>query len=306
MGILKPRYGGTGLGGGFSSGNIIWAVDEQTLTTGAVSSLPGLAEAIQDVVGAMAVAGTGISIVYDDGLGTLTVSNTGVTSVGLSAPSQFSVSGSPVTTTGTLALAWVSQTANTVLSGPTTGAAAAPTFRSLVAADIPSLTASKISDFGESVDDRVNSLLVAGTGIDKSYNDAGDALTLSVKRSFYAQLVESDPTSTGAHTFEFVVPYSPADGTTSITWNFRRVEVRVRTAGTGTMTFQLEKSTASGAFSATNVLTSALSLTSGNYEANTTSFSVATVASGNKLRVNFSAVSDQVTVEVFVLAEASV
>ena len=82
MGILKPRYGGTGLGGGFSSGNIIWAVDEQTLTTGAVSSLPGLAEAIQDVVGAMAVAGTGISIVYDDGLGTLTVSNTGVTSVG--------------------------------------------------------------------------------------------------------------------------------------------------------------------------------------------------------------------------------
>ena len=31
------------------------------------------------------------------------------------------------------------RTANTILSGPTTGSAAAPTFRALVAADIPSL-----------------------------------------------------------------------------------------------------------------------------------------------------------------------
>jgi len=41
--------------------------------------------------------------------------------------------------------------ANTILSGPTTGSAAAPTFRSLVAADIPSLTASKISNFDTQV-----------------------------------------------------------------------------------------------------------------------------------------------------------
>jgi hypothetical protein len=37
--------------------------------------------------------------------------------------------------------------ANTVFSGPTTGSAAAPTFRALVAADIPVLAAAKISDF---------------------------------------------------------------------------------------------------------------------------------------------------------------
>ena len=39
------------------------------------------------------------------------------------------------------------QTANKILSGPAAGSDAAPTFRSLVANDVPSLTASKISDF---------------------------------------------------------------------------------------------------------------------------------------------------------------
>ena len=46
--------------------------------------------------------------------------------------------------------------ANSVLSGPTTGSDAAPTFRALVAADIPSLAHTKISDFDAGV--RVNRL----------------------------------------------------------------------------------------------------------------------------------------------------
>ena len=41
--------------------------------------------------------------------------------------------------------------ANIVLAGPTSGSAAAPTFRSLVVADVPTLTASKISDFDTQV-----------------------------------------------------------------------------------------------------------------------------------------------------------
>ena len=61
-----------------------------------------------------------------------------VTSVGLSMPAMFSVANSPVTTIGTLAVTLATQTANTIFSGPTTGSAAAPTFRALVAADIPS------------------------------------------------------------------------------------------------------------------------------------------------------------------------
>lgn len=61
-----------------------------------------------------------------------------VTSVGLSLPSIFSITGSPVTTAGTLTGTLATQVANTVFAGPTTGADAAPTFRTLVAADIPS------------------------------------------------------------------------------------------------------------------------------------------------------------------------
>lgn len=59
-----------------------------------------------------------------------------VTSVALTAPTEFAVTGSPVTSAGTLAIAWNTQTANTVLAGPAAGAAAVPTFRALVAADI--------------------------------------------------------------------------------------------------------------------------------------------------------------------------
>lgn len=71
-----------------------------------------------------------------------------VTSVGLSLPSIFSVSGSPVTGSGTLTGTLATQTANTVFAGPTTGVAATPTFRALVAADIPAASASKWTDGG--------------------------------------------------------------------------------------------------------------------------------------------------------------
>tara|TARA_R100000278_G_scaffold79389_1_gene61466 strand:+ start:2250 stop:3731 length:1482 start_codon:yes stop_codon:yes gene_type:complete len=43
------------------------------------------------------------------------------------------------------------RSANAILAGPTTGSDAAPTFRSLVAADIPSLAHTKISDFDSGV-----------------------------------------------------------------------------------------------------------------------------------------------------------
>jgi hypothetical protein len=75
--------------------------------------------------------------------GTLSATGGGsgtVTSVGLSLPSIFTVTNSPVTTTGTLTGALATQTANYVFAGPTTGSAAVPTFRSLVASDIPALS----------------------------------------------------------------------------------------------------------------------------------------------------------------------
>lgn len=73
-----------------------------------------------------------------------------VTSVALSAPAEFTVSGSPVTTSGTLTFTKANQNANIVYAGPSSGGAAAPTFRALVTADLPSNP--KIRSFGLSID----------------------------------------------------------------------------------------------------------------------------------------------------------
>ena len=84
------------------------------------------------------IAGSGISISGATGAVTISATTSGtVTSVGLSMPADFSVAGSPVTTSGTLAVTYATQSANTVLAGPTAGVPATPTFRALVDADIP-------------------------------------------------------------------------------------------------------------------------------------------------------------------------
>ncbi len=69
-----------------------------------------------------------------------------VTSVGLALPSIMTVSGSPVTSSGTLTGALTTQAVNTVFAGPSSGAAAAPTFRALTTADIPALGGATISN----------------------------------------------------------------------------------------------------------------------------------------------------------------
>lgn len=88
-----------------------------------------------------------------------------VTSVGLSLPAIFSVSGSPVTTSGTLTGSLANQTANTVFAGPTSGGAAAPTFRALVAADIPSSAA---GDFFKDGGNSFGAAATAGTNDNNS------------------------------------------------------------------------------------------------------------------------------------------
>lgn len=64
-----------------------------------------------------------------------------VTSVDATVPSGLlAVSGNPITGVGTLAFSLVNQTVNKGFFGPATGSPAPPTFRTLVVADIPSLT----------------------------------------------------------------------------------------------------------------------------------------------------------------------
>lgn len=79
----------------------------------------------------------GIEWAVGAGLGT-------VTSIGMTVPTEFSVSPSSITTNGTFTISKVAQSANTVYIAPN-GTSGEPTFRSLIEADIPTLSQSKIS-----------------------------------------------------------------------------------------------------------------------------------------------------------------
>ncbi len=63
----------------------------------------------------------------------------------LSMPATFSCAGSPVTTlSGGFSCGYATESANTVLAGPSSGGAAAPAFRALALADLPQLGANKV------------------------------------------------------------------------------------------------------------------------------------------------------------------
>ena len=117
----------------------------QVLATPADAPGPVQLQNISDLVStagvSQIVAGMNISVTPSSGKGVVTVASTGgggtVTSVALTVPSWQTVTGSPVTNAGTLAITDNVENANLVFAGPSTGAAAAPAFRALVAADIP-------------------------------------------------------------------------------------------------------------------------------------------------------------------------
>jgi len=74
-----------------------------------------------------------------------------VTSVALALPSAvFNITGSPITGSGTLTGAFANQSQNYVFAAPD-GSTGTPGFRALLANDIPSLLASKISNFDTQV-----------------------------------------------------------------------------------------------------------------------------------------------------------
>lgn len=123
---------------------------------GAVASLNSLTGALNIVAGSgitVTPAGSSITIAATGGGGA-------VTSVGLSLPSIFTVTNSPVTSSGTLTGTFNTQAVNAIFAGPASGSAAAPTFRALVAADIPSLASLYLSSSGGTIN---GSLVVTGT-----------------------------------------------------------------------------------------------------------------------------------------------
>lgn len=86
-----------------------------------------------------------------------------VSSVGLSLPStEFDVTGSPVTARGTLSGAWKVQLKNLVFASDPTTDNVIPTFRALVAADLPAGTTPRFAD-GETPGGTINGVNTAFT-----------------------------------------------------------------------------------------------------------------------------------------------
>ena len=130
------------------------------------------------------------------------LSDGSVTSIGIAldtaAANVFGVSNSPITSTGDITLTLDTQSPNYIFAGPSTGeTSAAPTFRALVAADIPSL-----SSIYQPLDADLTSIagLSGTTGFLKK--TAADTYTLDTSTYLTS---ESDPVFTA----------SPAGGITS-------------------------------------------------------------------------------------------
>lgn len=120
-GLLSISNGGTGSNlGPAAVGDILYANSTTTFTKRNIGSVGQVLTVSAGLLPVWSAAGSGT-----------------VTSVALTMPADFSVAGSPVTTTGTFAVTYANQTANTVFAGPSTGAPATPTFRALVALDLP-------------------------------------------------------------------------------------------------------------------------------------------------------------------------
>lgn len=139
----------------------------------------------QTITGAKTFSGTTTFTGPVNGVGT-------VTSVGLSLPNLFTVSGSPVTASGTLTATLANQAINQVLAGPTTGVNAAPTFRALVAGDIPALSTDKLTSGTLPVARGGTGITALGTGI---------ATFLGTPSSANLAAAVTDETGTGALVF---------------------------------------------------------------------------------------------------------
>lgn len=136
-----------------TAGNAVWQPLAANLTTIAGKTLVGTGASIRYSTGsftpgnAVTVDASGNLVDSGSAPGGGGVGGSGtVTSVGMTVPSWLSVSPSSINTSGTFAITAPSATQNQILATPN-GSSGSPSLRALVAADIPTLTAVKISDF---------------------------------------------------------------------------------------------------------------------------------------------------------------
>jgi hypothetical protein len=115
----------------FNGTSSVWENWTPTYISAAITSLNGLTGAVQTMV--TGTAGTDFTIDASGTVHTFNIPTASATKRGLLSSADWSTFSGKQDAFG-------NQSANTVYAGPTTGSATAPTFRSLVAADIPSLS----------------------------------------------------------------------------------------------------------------------------------------------------------------------
>lgn len=149
------------------------------------STVSDFSEAVDDRVGALLVAGTNVTLNYNDGAGTLTItaatgapSADSVTNIHLANMATATIKGRATAGTGDPEDLTAAQTRT--LLNVADGATANSSDATLLARanHTGTQTAATISDFNEAVDDRVDALLVEGTGITLTYNDGAGTLTI--------------------------------------------------------------------------------------------------------------------------------
>lgn len=138
--------------------------------------------------------------------------------------------------------------------------------------------------FGGFIQGTGTSLLVSGTGVTIRNRRP---LLLTFSSGF------TPATGTTADSVVLRLPESFTDGTTSVSWVPRRAFIRTETFSTGSTLINLQYSAGVGTFTSTNLIGGAgLSVGgAGIAESSTTNFTASTLASGTKLRVNFSSIN---------------
>lgn len=163
------QQGGSGGGGGSSSGIVVAGASPAGASTATVTSVALTAPAQFAVTGSPVTTAGTLAIAWNTqnrntvlagpatgapaaptfralvaaDIGFAFVTSVGITLSGLS--SLFSVSGSPVTSAGSITLTQSNSFANTIYAGPASGPSSGATFRALVAADIPNISATYLT-----------------------------------------------------------------------------------------------------------------------------------------------------------------
>jgi hypothetical protein len=280
-GTIQPGYGGTGLTTFTGANNALYSTGATTLTAGTLPVAAGGTGVTatptngQLLIGngtnySVASLGAGTGISTTTGSGTLTINNTGVTSLAGTSPVNASASTGSVTVSlasgyGDTQNPYASKTANFFLAAPN-GTAGAPTFRAIVAADIPTLNQNTTGSAG--------SVANAVTFNNGGAGDvSGTTFNGSAARTISYNTVGA-PSTTGTNatgTWGISISGNAATATTASNVNNGTLTLAVSGTGlSGSQTFTANQST-NATFTVTSNATSA----------NTASTIVARDASGN-------------------------